>query len=67
MKNIIIYFIHLYQKYAPQDLRNSCRFEPTCSNYMIMAIYKYGTIKGCFYGMKRLIRCRYPNGGYDFP
>ncbi|MDR2575549.1 MAG: membrane protein insertion efficiency factor YidD [Treponema sp.] len=59
--------IHLYQKTAPQSLRASCRFEPSCSNYMIMAVEKYGSIKGCFLGLKRFFRCRYPNGGIDYP
>jgi uncharacterized protein len=59
--------IHLYQKIAPRKLRESCRFEPTCSNYMIMAIEKHGSIKGFIYGIKRLFRCHYPNGGYDYP
>jgi putative membrane protein insertion efficiency factor len=64
---IIISLILLYQKIAPEKLRGSCRFEPSCSNYMIMAIIKYGTIKGIYLGLKRLFRCRIPNGGYDYP
>jgi putative component of membrane protein insertase Oxa1/YidC/SpoIIIJ protein YidD len=34
---------------------------------MIMAIKKYGSIKGFILGLKRLFRCHYPNGGYDYP
>jgi putative component of membrane protein insertase Oxa1/YidC/SpoIIIJ protein YidD len=34
---------------------------------MIMAIEKYGIIKGLFSGLKRLFSCHYPNGGYDYP
>jgi putative component of membrane protein insertase Oxa1/YidC/SpoIIIJ protein YidD len=34
---------------------------------MIMAIQKYGSVKGFILGFKRLLRCRYPNGGYDYP
>ena len=43
-----------------------CRFTPTCSEYMIESIYKYGVIKGIKLGVKRLKKCR-PNGpcGYD--
>jgi len=67
MKKGILFLILLYQKIAPKELRDSCRFEPTCSNYMIIAIEKYGCIKGCFLGIKRLLRCHYPNGGYDYP
>ncbi|MCL2154023.1 MAG: membrane protein insertion efficiency factor YidD [Leptospirales bacterium] len=57
----------MYQKIAPKRIRESCRFEPTCSNYMIMAIKKYGSSKGSLMGFKRLLRCHYPNGGYDYP
>ena len=63
----MIFLIHLYQKIAPLKLRNSCRFEPSCSNYMIIAINKYGVLKGFFLGLKRIIRCRIPNSGYDYP
>jgi uncharacterized protein len=34
---------------------------------MILAIVKYGTIKGVYLGLKRLLRCRVPNGGIDYP
>jgi uncharacterized protein len=57
----------MYQKTAPKKLRDSCRFEPTCSNYMILAIKKYGIIKGLLLGLNRLLRCHYPNSGYDYP
>jgi len=57
----------LYQKTAPKKLRDSCRFKPTCSNYMIMAINKYGSVKGFILGIKRLLRCHYPNGELDYP
>jgi len=63
----MISLILLYQKIAPKRIREACRFEPTCSNYMIMAIEKYGSIKGFWLGLKRLTRCHYPNGGYDYP
>jgi putative membrane protein insertion efficiency factor len=67
MKQGIISLILWYQKNAPKTLRDSCRFEPSCSAYMIMAVNKYGSVKGCFLGLKRLLRCRYPNGGRDYP
>ena len=67
IKQILVSLIRAYQKFAPSSLRESCRFEPTCSNYMILAIEKYGTIKGFLMGIKRLSKCRYPNGGVDYP
>jgi uncharacterized protein len=67
MKNFIISFIRLYQKTAPTRIRNSCRFEPSCSEYMILAIQKYGVTKGVLKGANRLKKCKIPNGGIDYP
>lgn len=66
-KRMFICAIKLYQKYAPDSLRNKCRFEPSCSEYMILAIEKYGLIKGLQKGICRLKRCNIDGGGYDFP
>ena len=67
ISKIIIFLIGVYQKIASPQLRSSCRFEPSCSNYMILAIEKYGAEKGIVMGIQRLIRCRYPNSGIDYP
>lgn len=67
MSNPIITLINLYQRTASTRVRRSCRFEPSCSNYMIESINKYGTILGLGKGINRLIRCRPPNGGVDKP
>lgn len=66
-KPFILLSIRLYQKYAPDRIRKSCRFTPTCSDYMILAIKKYGILKGLIKGIKRLSLCHYPNGGNDNP
>ena len=66
-KKTIIWFIHLYQNKASDKTRLRCVFEPSCSEYMILAIDKYGTIVGIFKGIKRLLRCHPPNGGVDYP
>lgn len=66
-KRLFINVIKLYQKYAPDSLRNKCRFEPSCSEYMILAIEKYGLIKGIQKGIERLNRCNIDGGGFDFP
>ena len=66
-KQMCICAIKFYQKYAPDSIRNKCRFEPSCSKYMILAIEKYGLIKGLQKGMCRLKRCNINGGGYDFP
>lgn len=67
LKSIIIFFIRLYQKFAPEHIRKSCRFEPSCSEYMILSLEKYGLVKGLKKGRDRLKRCCPPNGGYDMP
>lgn len=66
-KNVAIFMVRMYQKFAPESIRDKCLFEPCCSNYMIMAIEKYGFFKGVYKGMKRIRRCRLPNGGIDYP
>lgn len=67
LKNLLIFFIKIYQKFAPISIRMNCRFEPSCSNYMIMAIEKYGVISGVKKGILRIKRCNVNNGGYDYP
>ena len=64
---IIITLVRIYQRYAPESLRRACVFEPTCSQYMILAVEKYGAVKGVIKGVKRLSRCHPPNAGEDYP
>lgn len=73
MKKAAIWTIKLYQKTISPDhgwfsggQRRVCRYEPTCSNYTIEAIEKYGIIKGTVLGAKRILRCNpFSKGGYD--
>lgn len=67
LKKSIIKAIRIYQAIAPTRIRNSCRFFPTCSEYMILAINKYGLINGIGKGFKRIYSCKAPNGGIDYP
>ena len=67
MKSILIFFISIYQRIAPKKLRCRCRFEPSCSEYTIKVIEKYGAYKGMIKGIKRINRCKYPYGGIDEP
>ena len=57
----------MYKAYAPMSIRQECRFHPTCSTYMILSIQKYGIIVGVTKGIRRIIRCKPPNGGEDWP
>lgn len=67
IKKIAIWFVKVYQHYAPDRVRDKCRFEPSCSQYMIISIEKYGFIRGFIRGIRRLRRCQPPNGGFDEP
>ena len=66
MKNffnlIFIVPIKIYQILISPLLGPSCRFTPTCSQYTIEAIQKYGPFKGGWLGFRRIIRC-HPWGG----
>jgi len=66
-RRIVITLVRLYQRYAPESLRRACVFEPSCSQYMILAVEKYGTFRGVAKGLKRLSRCKPPNSGEDYP
>jgi putative membrane protein insertion efficiency factor len=58
--------IRFYQKAISPYLPPSCRFYPTCSEYTLLAIRKYGVAKGSWLGFKRLLRCQpLAKGGYD--
>jgi len=65
-KQTAIGCIHLYQRYAPIEIRARCCMVPSCSQYSIMAIERYGVIIGLRKTYSRLKRCK-PPGGEDFP
>ena len=66
MKKFLIYIIEKYQKYISPKFKKHCKYYPSCSEYTKQAIEKYGILKGCFYGGKRIIRCNpFSKGGYD--
>lgn len=67
LKRILICLVRIYQRYAPASVRNKCRFEPSCSEYMILSLQKYGLWSGLKKGINRLKRCNADNGGFDYP
>lgn len=67
LKRFAVGLVLVYKAFAPMSLRNSCRYTPTCSTYMILAINKYGLFIGVFKGIGRLLRCKPPYGGEDYP
>ncbi|KGO14685.1 membrane protein insertion efficiency factor YidD [Clostridium botulinum] len=66
MKNLLICIIKMYRKYISPLKRPSCRFYPTCSQYSMEAIEKYGALKGTLISIKRILKCHpFNEGGYD--
>ncbi len=67
MKFLLIKLIRVYQAALSPYFGRSCRFHPTCSQYMIDAIEKKGVVKGIFLGLWRILRCNpwNRNCGYD--
>lgn len=66
MKKALLALIRFYQKAISPHLPASCRFQPTCSQYTITAIERFGALRGSFMGAKRILRCNpFSKGGYD--
>ncbi|AAK81657.1 hypothetical protein BJV85_000163 [Clostridium acetobutylicum] len=67
MRRILLKSIKFYRIYLSPLKRNACcKFIPTCSQYAIDAIEKYGALKGSFMAVKRILRCNpFSKGGYD--
>ncbi len=66
-KAVLFYLIDAYQCLAPTWLRMRCRHEPSCSEYFRLAVERHGLLRGTAMGIKRINRCRPPNGGTDCP
>lgn len=66
LRYILIWFIRIYQKYAKSETRLRCCYTPSCSEYAILALKKYGLLLGCYKAIARLLRCG-PPGGIDYP
>ena len=74
MKKVLIGLIKFYQKTLSRDTgwlsyfysERTCRFHPTCSQYMLESIERFGSLKGVWVGLKRIIRCHpWNSGGID--
>ena len=67
MKKTVILVINLYQKFlSPLKGRPTCIYTPTCSQYAIEALEKYGFFYVSFLAVKRILRCHpFAKGGYD--
>ncbi len=63
---LLVMFIRLYQRFISPLTPPSCRYTPTCSQYAVEALRKYGPFKGLWLAVKRLLRCHpWGGSGYD--
>lgn len=66
MKKVFLLIITGYRKFISPLKGPTCRFYPTCSIYAYEAIEKYGTLKGSYLSLKRILKCHpFHPGGYD--
>lgn len=66
IKRALIFAIIAYKKALSPLLRSSCRYYPSCSDYSVAAIEKYGLLKGLGMALLRILRCNgYFKGGFD--
>ena len=65
---LLIGAVRLYQILLSPIFGRRCRFHPSCSNYFIEAVRKYGILTGSWRGIRRILRCHpFHPGGYDPP
>lgn len=65
-RQLVLYPLRFYKRFLSPLLPPMCRFEPTCSVYMMDAVKKYGALRGIWMGARRLGRCHPFNpGGWD--
>ena len=66
MKRVLIAMVKFYRSYISPMTKPCCRYIPTCSQYALEALEKYGAIKGGYLALRRILRCNpFHPGGYD--
>ncbi len=66
MRGLLIWLLRLYKAGVSPLLPPACRFVPTCSEYALEAVQKYGAVRGSWMGLRRLSRCHpFHRGGFD--
>ena len=66
MKKLMLRFIRFYRRAISPLFPPTCRFVPTCSQYALEALEKYGALKGGWLTFRRILRCNpFHKGGYD--
>ncbi len=65
-RRMLIFLVRLYQVMLSPYLGRQCRFLPTCSEYFIEAVHRYGALRGGLMGSRRICRCHpFSRGGFD--
>ena len=67
MRHVLIAVIRMYQRYVSRWTPSSCRFNPTCSEYAVQAMERYGALRGTGLALARLSRCHPFHRGGDDP
>jgi putative membrane protein insertion efficiency factor len=66
MQWVLIQIIRFYQRFISPLMPPSCIYTPSCSNYTLEAIRKYGALRGSYLGARRILRCHpWAQGGHD--
>ena len=66
MRRLFLAIIRFYQRHISPGLPPCCKYLPTCSQYAVEAIEKYGALKGGLLALWRILRCNpFSRGGYD--
>lgn len=66
MKTILVLLIKFYRIFISPLKPPTCRFVPTCSEYALLALEKYGIWRGLYLAIRRILRCHpFHPGGYD--
>ena len=66
MKNLLLGLLEFYRKWISPLKSPCCRYIPTCSEYALIAVQRYGPWRGGWLAIKRILRCHpFHEGGYD--
>ncbi|WP_295580132.1 membrane protein insertion efficiency factor YidD [uncultured Oscillibacter sp.] len=66
MKRVLLALVRFYRKAVSPYRQPCCNYTPTCSQYALEAIEKYGALKGGYLAFRRILRCNpFHKGGYD--
>ena len=66
MKRVLLALVRFYRRAISPSRPPCCRYTPTCSQYALEAIEKYGALKGGWMAFRRILRCNpFHKGGYD--